>query len=346
MNLPCTIMASTALAAVSQAREAKDHVRDPIVYSWKEGLSGLLLDSVGLGASIDNIFTSGSTEEGCVDFNCTEMNPRYETALAALSGGPFAISDGNGDTDKAMVMHSCMADGSILRTTEQMAMLDAGLKEGFADLKEFDIWSASTTISAAAAGGSGGSSAGASGEQRWTYVLSTFLPRAVELTPADLGYALSAELVAWDKWSSLDPSPLTGGNLQLRTVTTATPLGLRACPRLMNPRMKNWIYTVVAERPCGSCYAFIGEMNKVAAVSLVRFTSIVTATSQADASKAETEAETTTTVVVAALTVAGVGSPGEVVSLGAVGPAPELKLSVAEVIVGKDGTFEHSWGGV
>ena len=69
-------------------------------------------------------------------------------------------------------MHSCRADGAILRTTEQMAMLDAGLREGFRDLKEFDIWSAATVI----------------GEDRWMFVLSTFLPRAVELTPADLGY--------------------------------------------------------------------------------------------------------------------------------------------------------------
>jgi hypothetical protein len=73
MNLPCTVLQSTQLQAVSQAREAKDHVRDPLVYSWKEGLSGLLLDAVGLGASIDNIFTSGETEAGCGGFNCTEM---------------------------------------------------------------------------------------------------------------------------------------------------------------------------------------------------------------------------------------------------------------------------------
>ena len=57
MNLPCTVLASTALQAVSQAREAKDHVRDPLVYSWMEGLSGLLRESVGLGASIDKLFT-------------------------------------------------------------------------------------------------------------------------------------------------------------------------------------------------------------------------------------------------------------------------------------------------
>ena len=49
-------------------------------------------------------------------------------------------------TDKEMVMHSCRADGAILRTTEQLAMLDAGLREGFADLLEFDVWSASTVI--------------------------------------------------------------------------------------------------------------------------------------------------------------------------------------------------------
>ena len=315
MNLPCTILQSTRLQAVSQAREAKDHVRDPLVYSWKEGLSGLLLDSVGLGASVDNIFTSGpgASETGCGSFNCTEMNPHYETALAALSGGPYAIGDGAGMTDKEMVMHSCRADGTILRTTEQMAMMDAGLREGFDHLQEFDVWSAATFLDG----------------QRWTFVLSTFLPRAVELTVTDLGYALDAQLLAWDKWSSLDghaagPASPYG---QLREVDAATPLTLRACPHLTNPRDKNWIYTIVAPRLCSGCWALLGELNKVASVSGVRFDSV-----------AATETS---------LTVNGTGVAGEVLSLGAVAPRvvgnPQPKLSVASVVVSESGTFFHRW---
>lgn len=317
MNLPCTILQSTRLQAVSQAREAKDHVRDPLVYSWKEGLSGLLLDSVGLGASVDNIFTTGpaASETGCGGFNCTEMNPRYETALAALSGGPYAIGDKLGKTDKEMVMHSCRTDGAILRTTEQLAMLDAGLQAGFDDLEEFDVWSAATILRT----------------QRWVFVLSTFLPSAVELTPADLGYDPDAELLAWDKWSSLGtpgvsgaPAPYDG---ELRRVGATTPLRLRACPHLPNPRQKNWIYTIVAPRPCAGCWTLIGEINKVASVSGVRF-SVVTSTRTS-------------------LTVHGTGVPGEVLSLGAVAPAAkestQLKISVASVVVNASAAFSFQW---
>lgn len=307
MNLPCTILQSTRLQAVSQAREAKDHVRDPLVYSWKEGLSGLLLDSVGLGASVDNIFTSGpaASEAGCGGFNCTEMNPRYETALAALSGGPYAIGDGAGMTDKEMVMHSCRADGKILRTTEQLAMMDAGLREGFVHLQEFDVWSAATVI----------------GRERWTFVLSTFLPRTVELTVADLGYNPSTSLVAWDKWSSLDDTgPYSG---QLRVVDAATPLKLRGCPHLPNPRNKNWIYTIVAPRSCPECWTLLGELNKVASVSGVRFHTV----------------KATNT----SLTVHGTGLAGEVLSLGAVPPQGDIVISPASVIVSGSGTFSHSW---
>lgn len=336
MNLPCTVLQSTQLQAVSHAREAKDHVRDPLVHSWKEGLSGLLLDSVGLGASIDNIFTSGIPEAGCGGFNCSkplpmksnanscqssvlnvcgslslmglsaEMNPRYETALAALSGGPYAVSDGNGLTDKEMVMHSCRADGAILRTTEQMAMLDAGLREGFVDLVEFDIWTAATVIR----------------EDRWTFVLSTFLPRVVALTPVDLGYPRDADLIGWDKWSSLDAPGLHG---ELRVVDAATPLTLRACPHLENPRDKNYIYTIVAPRPCAGCWALLGELDKVASVSGVRFEEVQAAATS--------------------LTVRGIGVAGEVLSLGAVAPSStaQLTLSVASVTVDASGRFIHSW---
>jgi hypothetical protein len=310
MNLPCTVLQSTQLQAVSQAREAKDHVRDPLVYSWKEGLSGLLLDSVGLGASVDNIFTRGpAPEAGCGSFNCSEMNPRYETTLASLSGGPYAIGDRAGMTDKEMVMHSCRSDGAILRTTEQLTMMDAGLQQGFDDLQEFDVWSAATVI----------------GSQRWTFVLSTFLPQVVELTPTDLGYDPAAQLLAWDKWSSLDgpgTARLHGG--KLREVDAATPLVLRACPHLPNPRDKNWIYTVVAQRPCSECWALLGELDKVASVSAVRF-SIVTALKRS-------------------LTVHGTGEPGERLSIGAVAPQ-SVDISVASVVVSAYGTFSHEWTG-
>ena len=312
MNLPCTVLQSTQLQAVSNAREAKDHVRDPLVYSWKEGLSGLLLDSVGLGASIDNIFTSGTDEEGCAgQFNCTDMNPRYETALAALSGGPYAIGDGMGYTNTAMVMHACRADGAILRTTEQMAMLDAGLREGFRDLAEFDVWSAATVI----------------GEDRWTYLLSTFLPRGIELTPLDLGYSANTSLIAWDKWSSLDaPSTYNRYGGQLRSVNASTPLRLRACPHLANPRDKNWIYTVVAPILANG-WAFIGEMNKVASVSGVRFT-VVEADSKGS------------------IRVVGVGVAGEMLILGAVAPSmltANVTVSVVSVTVKADGSFTNTW---
>lgn len=323
MNLPCTVLQSTQLRAVSHAREAKDHVRDPLVYSWKEGLSGLLLDAVGLGASVDNIFTETQTETGCGGFNCTEMNPRYETALAALSGGPYAIGDGAGWTDKEMVMHSCRADGAILRTTEQMAMLDVGLREGFHTLEEFDIWTAATEIKAQPPVG-----AAADGEgYRWTFVLSTFLPRAVELTPLDLGYAKDAVLIAWDKWSSLDPAGTHNGGGALRVADGNTPMKLRACPKLANPRDKNWIYTIVSPRPCaGKCWALLGELDKVASVSGVRFDTV----------------ESTTT----SLTVHGSGAPHEVLRLGAVAPSVAkevLAISQAEVIVDSSGAFSHTW---
>ena len=77
----------------------------------------------------------------------------------------------------------------------------------------------------------------------------------------------------------------------------------------------------------GECWALLGEMDKVASVSGVRFEAV----------------ESTRT----SLTVRGVGVAGEVLSLGAVAPGGatrlERQLSVVRVVVGTSGTFSHTW---
>lgn len=96
----------------------------------------------------------------------------------------------------------------------------------------------------------------------------------------------------------------------------STPLRLRACPHLANPRDKNWIYTVVAPILANG-WAFIGEMNKVASVSGVRFT-VVEADSKGS------------------IRVVGVGVAGEMLILGAVAPSmltANVTVSVVSVTV-------------
>ena len=80
----------------------------------------------------------------------------------------------------------------------------------------------------------------------------------------------------------------------------------------------------MAPRPCGGrCWALLGELDKVASVSGVRFVSV-----EAGAS---------------GLSVRGVGMAGEVLSLGAVAPGDALEIAPARVVVDSSGTFSHTW---
>jgi hypothetical protein len=319
-------------AAVSQAREAKDHVRDPLVYSWKAGLSGLLLWAVGLGSSVDNIFT-GPNEIGCNGgFNCTEPNRRYEVTLAALSGGPFAIGDGIGFADKAMVMQSCMANGTLLRPDKQLTVTDGALRLSFDPVTELDIWSASSAIPPIGTG-----HPVTSGAYHVTYVLSTYLNESVSLSLADLGLDNMTSWVAFDRWSSLDGE--SRNYTQQRRLLqksnssgAAGQLTLRACPRHKNPRDKNWISTVIVPAARGNTPLFLGELDKVVSVSSIRFKSVVCGGFD------EQEC-----------TVRGVGAPYEVLRLGLgslqasrnTDGTHEEESAVVEktVIVGADGRF-------
>jgi hypothetical protein len=295
MNIPSTVMASSLFPAVTQAREAKDHVRDPLVYSWKAGLSGLLLWAVGLGSSIDNIFTA-LDEPGCNGgFNCTEPNRRYEVTLAALSGGPFAIGDGLGFANKDMVMQSCMVNGTLLRPDKQLTVSDGALRLSFDPVSEIDIWSAHSIV-------------GPYPSYRVVYVLSTFLDQPVTLTLDDLRLDNSTMWVAFDRWSSLDGESNNythgralqpAGGIHPPGGTGPTGLTLRACPRHKNPRDKNWISTIIVPAASIDAPLFIGELDKVVGVSSIRFEKVACVGHGINTCRVQ-----------------GVGVPGEVLHLG------------------------------
>ena len=297
MNLPSSVLASTRFQAVTQAREAKDHVRDPLGYSWKAGLSGSLLHAVGLGSSIDNIFTS-SDQPGCTGgFNCTEPNPDYEMILASLSGGPVALGDGLSFTARPIALQACMEDGTLLRPDKQLTMSDAALRLSFDPVSELDIWSAFSVVSG----------------WRASYILSTFLPNNVSISALDLD--LDGQHVAWDR------SVTAAAYSNYRPISYERDLTIPSCPRPLNPRFKNWVYTLVVPLLCSGCPVFLGEVSKVVSVSSVRFGYL---------------AATTTHV-----SVVGVGVAGEVLRLGISAPTGLRagEVQVREVAVRVDGTF-------
>ncbi|KAH8087683.1 hypothetical protein JL720_7003 [Aureococcus anophagefferens] len=212
MNTPATILASTRLqsATHTHARASMDNTRDPLTASWKVGLAASLLRAVGLAASVDNVFASAGGDGGCHGgFNCSQPNPYFEVALAALSGGPVGIGDAAEALNASAARAAASRDGNLLRPTRNLATLDAAFRLSFWDLRERNLWAAETRL----------------GEYVWHYVLSVFLDEAEELDLVlDLGRdTRRAVAVDW---------PLTGGDRVYVTthLDPSAPLVLEASP--------------------------------------------------------------------------------------------------------------------
>ncbi|KAH8064544.1 hypothetical protein JL722_1421 [Aureococcus anophagefferens] len=244
MNTPATILASTRLQSATHARASMDNTRDPLTASWKVGLAASLLRAVGLAASVDNVFASAGGDGGCHGgFNCSQPNPYFEVALAALSGGPVGIGDAAEALNASAARAAASRDGNLLRPTRNLATLDAAFRLSFWDLRERNLWAAETRL----------------GEYVWHYVLSVFLDEAEELDLVlDLGRdTRRAVAVDW---------PLTGGDRVYVTthLDPSAPLVLEASPfDRENARFVRARLAVVAPVAPRSEFAVLGELDKV-----------------------------------------------------------------------------------
>ena len=276
MNLPSTVMATSSLQAVTQSRGSKDHTRDPLSYTWRIGISGLLLHSLGLFGSVDNIFT-GKTQPGCSGgFNCTEPSPEYEVVLAVLAGGPVGIGDGPYNANADLIAMACTRTGQLLRPSKPLTVTDKALLSTFDTLDELNLWSAFSTVA----------------NFHWHFLLNTFSAVPVNVSASDLvveGGDDRKNNGANRKRSGLyeDDQPQvlyvaythrpwvsSNAALQLTLLGGDRQLYMPALPQSKsNPREKVYSLHVVAP-VFASGWVLLGELGKVAAVSEQRFKSI------------------------------------------------------------------------
>lgn len=127
MATPADMAAATGLSRVVAVRSCDDYryAKDPAVL-WKWHLTtSVLLRSLGLWAFKD-VFLSSSNGKDKVDID-GDPNAELEAALAALSGGPVAIGDRIGRTDKNVVRRTCRVDGTIIKPDMPLAALNRSL---------------------------------------------------------------------------------------------------------------------------------------------------------------------------------------------------------------------------
>jgi hypothetical protein len=154
MPLPRHAMQSVEVAAVTQIRVSDDYGPNQRWWQWRIGRSSILAQALGLGPSKDGIYTTRS-QPGGQQGDFVESRPELELCVATMSTGPVQIADGVGYSDASLIMRSCSTDGTILKPSKAMTVMDFTLvDEAFGKTSEAlstfpnrsEIWSSFSEI--------------------------------------------------------------------------------------------------------------------------------------------------------------------------------------------------------
>ena len=121
MGLPSYALSSMEFGAVTNMRASDDNFPwgedgAPRHWRWKIGYGALLYNAVGLEPFMDVIWTTAAQPGNIANQGklAIRTNIELQATVAALSSGPVGIGDGPGDTDAALAMMFCSADGTLL----------------------------------------------------------------------------------------------------------------------------------------------------------------------------------------------------------------------------------------
>eukprot|EP01064_Diplonema_japonicum_P023541 TRINITY_DN33977_c0_g1_i1.p1 TRINITY_DN33977_c0_g1~~TRINITY_DN33977_c0_g1_i1.p1 ORF type:complete len:756 (+),score=94.55 TRINITY_DN33977_c0_g1_i1:52-2319(+) len=249
MMYPMHALKSTEVNKVTNGRASRDAVGAPHLHLVL-GMSSILLDSVGIFSSADNVWTN--TTEGTQP---KRADPHYETVISMLIGGPYGFSDQAGAADASLISTTCRSDGILLRPDRSATTMDIAFKVGFSSVAAPNIWS---TYSEAAG-------------YRWVYILGLNLKDGIEITPLDLSYDSEQSWVVYDYWKG----PQSG----LSVVTAEKNFTFPACPEPSNPPLPTLGSAYFIAAPVlSNNWVYLGE-RKVAAASSRRVHGLVSTAS-------------------------------------------------------------------
>lgn len=240
------ILQSVEIPAVTQVRASDDY--QPGNYQWAIGDTTILAHSVGLAAFKDD-FHSTSVQAHC-QFG-TEPYPSLETYVAALSAGPIGPSDTVGETNKTLVMATCMSDGRLLKPTRPAMSLDStflyrafgqGGPNGlvYAAFTEVTLWT-------------------------WYYLFAANVAGTYLMQPSELPPSRSVFPATFFPQSVVFTYDLSGKVLSIQSFPST--LSIPSCTR-------NFQYYTIAPILGSTGIALLGELNKIIPVSETRFVQI------------------------------------------------------------------------
>ncbi len=180
------ILASVEIPSVTQARASGDyHPGTPYPHDqWHQlGTTGILAWAVGVAPSKDNYWSS-TYQPGSLHYTDHPREPyrRLQAAVITLSKGPVAPSDAVNRSDVALILRSCMADGTLLQPSRPATKLDSFILAEALDTDKptGEVWFAETELSS----------------RRYGVLFSAQLTQPATIHPKELGYAPYAALVA------------------------------------------------------------------------------------------------------------------------------------------------------
>ena len=243
---PVHALQSSEMKQVTNGRGSKDATGDPD-FHLVLGISGMLMYSMGVWPSADNVWTNG-TQGGQ-----ERADPAYETLIAFLMGGPYGPGDMVGAMDRDLVMRTCRADGVLLRADKPLTHMDSTFLEIFKTGNAPNVWTTSSEVDG----------------HRWTYMLGLNLHDTFTVASNDMRLGDNVtEYAVWEFWGG----PQKGVAALTPSVTFMFP----SCPEpTTTPKTLGHKYYVAAPiLPYG--WVLYGETAKIVTVSRVRVQSVAT----------------------------------------------------------------------
>ena len=278
------VLAGAQLRHVTQTRASNDY-KEMGSDQWDIGRSSLFADALGMAPSKDSYWSSFEQQQppdgACCGPDCgkcggpstgrRDFYSRLNSAVATLSTGPVAYSDRIGSENRAAIMKSCMANGTLLQPDRAATAIDAvfhrmAFTESNRPKPEGVVMATESVV----------------GGQRWGLVLGAELKSAYELPPSAVfsDASLAEEYAVMESNFTRHDSAAT-----IRVVPRAGTFALPVSGKVD--------FTVHSLAPVSSSgWALLGELSKWVPVSAARFKAVTVKGSDLIAEVAGAEGET------------------------------------------------------
>ncbi|XP_062516980.1 uncharacterized protein LOC134192275 [Corticium candelabrum] len=256
MELPSDLLQSVLFPAITNARASEDDF--PTAGNrWDIAMTAMLMRALDIGPFFDDIWTRADQPGN--PYNKSSNNIRMRTIISTFSGGPVGISDGRNFTDPELIMQSCRADGVLLKPSKPIVPIDAQfMPVDQGGIPAGNIWNTHSQI----------------GSTMWYYVLAFDVAKQFHVTPSHI-YPLkmmtNRPKFMIGEWGFPSCSNYSMATACLHTFDDAHPFALHTGD--MNGQEHSFVvYSISPVLSNG--YVFLGEFNKLVAVSPNRFTEV------------------------------------------------------------------------